>query len=150
MGVFLDTGFYLGLCHPKDQHAQESEKILKLLSMGEHGLLYSSNLIISEVTTLAAVCSNNNVNVLNHLGNLIWGKQKIATVLHFESYLESETWELFKKINTIDLKDSRPISFVDVSSIVLCQHHQIDKIVSFDPHFDRFLEKIKILRITDE
>ncbi len=149
LGVFLDTGFYLGLCHPKDQHAQESEKILKLLSEGEHGLLYSSNLIISEVTTLAAVRSNNNVNVLNHLGNLIWGKQKIATVLHFESYLESETWELFKKINTIDLKDSRPMSFVDVSSIVLCQQHQIDKIVSFDPHFDRFLEKIKILRITE-
>jgi len=149
MGVFLDTGFYLGLCHPKDLHAQESEKILKLLSTGEHGLLYSSNLIISEVTTLAAVRSNNNVNVLNHLGNLIWGKQKIATVLHFESYLESETWELFKKINTIDLKDSRPMSFVDVSSIILCQHHQIDKIISFDPHFDRFLEKIKILRISD-
>ena len=149
MGGFLDTGFYLGLCHPKDQHAQESEKMLKLLSMGEQGLLYSSNLIISEVTTLAAVRTSNNVKVLNHLGNLIWGKQKIATVLHFESYLESETWELFKKINTIDLKDSRPMSFVDVSSIVLCQHHQIDKIVSFDPHFDRFLEKIKILRITD-
>ena len=149
MGVFLDTGFYLGLCHPKDQHARESEKMLKLLSTGEHGLLYSSNLIISEVTTLAAVRSNNNINVLNHLGNLIWGKQKIATVLHFESYLEFETWELFKKINTIDLKDSRPMSFVDVSSIVLCQHHQIDKIVSFDPHFDRFLEKIKILRITE-
>ncbi len=149
MGVFLDTGFYLGLIHPKDQHAQESEKILKLLSRGEHGLLYSSNLIISEVATLAAVRSNNNINVLNHLGNLIWGKQKIATILHFESYLESETWELFTKINTIDLKDSRPMSFIDVSSIVLCQHHQIDEIVSFDPHFDRFLEKIKILRITD-
>ncbi len=148
MGVFLDTGFYLGLCHPKDQHAEESEKILKLLSEGEHGLLYSSNHIISEVTTLAAVRSNNNINVLNHLGNLIWGKQKIATILHFESYFESETWELFKKINTIDLKDSRPISFADVSSIILCQHHQIDKIVSFDPHFDRFLDKIKILRIT--
>ncbi|KKN52257.1 hypothetical protein LCGC14_0614200, partial [marine sediment metagenome] len=78
MGVFLDTGFYLGLIHPKDQHAQESEKILKLLSRGEHGLLYSSNLIISEVATLAAVRSNNDINVLNHLGNLIWGKQKIA------------------------------------------------------------------------
>lgn len=76
MGVFLDTGFYLGLCHPKDHHAQESEKMLKLLSMGEHGLLYSSNLIISEVTTLAAVRSNNNVNVLNHLGNLKLGKTK--------------------------------------------------------------------------
>ena len=34
MGVFLDTGFYLGLCHPKDKHAEESEKILKLLSGG--------------------------------------------------------------------------------------------------------------------
>ena len=149
MGVFLDTGFYLGLCHPKDQHADKSEKILKLLSEGEYGLLYSSNLIVTEVTTLAAVRSNNNINVLNHLENLIWGKQKIATILHFESYLESETWELFKKINAIDLKDSRPMSFVDIASIILCQHHQINNIVSFDPHFDRFLGKIKIFRIKE-
>lgn len=149
MGVFLDTGFYLGLCHPKDQRADKSEKILKLLSEGEYGLLYSSNLIVTEVTTLAAVRSNNNINVLNHLENLIWGKQKIATILHFESYLESETWELFKKINAIDLKDSRPMSFVDIASIILCQHHQINNIVSFDPHFDRFLGKIKIFRIKE-
>ena len=71
MGVFLDTGFYLGLCHPKDNYAKESERILKLLSKGEHGLLYSSNLIISEATTLTAVRTHNNINVLKHLEHLL-------------------------------------------------------------------------------
>jgi len=71
IGVFLDTGFYLGLCHPNDTYGKESERILKLLSKGEHGLLYSSNLIISEATTLIAVRTHNNINVLEHLEHLL-------------------------------------------------------------------------------
>jgi len=142
MGVFLDTGFYLGLCHPKDKYAKDSEKILKLLSKGEHGLLYSSNLIISEVTTLTALRTHSNINVLEHLERLLWGKERIASILHFDSTLEHETWALFKKINTTNLKISKTMSFVDISSIILCKNHHIDKIVSFDTLFDGFLDRI--------
>jgi len=142
MGIFLDTGFYLGLCHPKDKYAKESERILKLLSKGDHGLLYSSNLIIIEATTLTAVRTHNNINVLEHLEHLLWGKERIASILHFESTLEHETWTLFKKINTTNLKISKTMSFVDISSIILCKNHHIDQIVSFDAHFDRFLDRI--------
>ncbi|MHA1283078.1 MAG: type II toxin-antitoxin system VapC family toxin [Promethearchaeota archaeon] len=142
MGIFLDTGFYLGLCHPKDRHAKDSERILENLKDGTYGLLYSSNLIISEATTLAAVRTNSNPEVLNHLGDLFWGKNKIATILHFNADKESETWELFKKININKKKSEKIMSFVDVSSIILCKTHQIDKIVSFDSHFDGFLERI--------
>ena len=142
IGVFIDTGFYLGLCHPKDKYFTKSKRILNILTKGEYGLLYTSILIISEATTLAAVRSNNNIKILNHLSTLTWGKDKIASFLPFDTEFGLETWNLFKKINTIDLKNEKPMSFVDISSVILCKHHQIDKIVSFDSHFDRFLERI--------
>ena len=46
------------------------------------------------------------------------------------------------KININKKKSEKIMSFVDVSSIILCKTHQIDKIVSFDSHFDGFLERI--------
>lgn len=142
VGVFLDTGFYLGLCHPKDKYAELSEKILKELATGNYGVLYTSYFIINEVTTLAAIRSKNNINVFNHLEKLLWGSEKIATILPFDLNFERETWQLFKKINTTDLKEKKPMSYTDISSIVLCNHHQIEYIVSFDSHFDGFLQRM--------
>ena len=142
MGVFLDNGFYLGLCHPKDKYAELSEKILKQLATGNYGVLYTSYFIINEVTTLAAIRSKNNINVFNHLEKLLWGSEKIATILPFDLNFELETWQLFKKINTTDLKEKKPMSYTDISSIILCNHHQIEYIVSFDSHFDGFLQRI--------
>jgi predicted nucleic acid-binding protein len=142
LGVFLDSGFYLGLCHPKDKYAEQSEKILKELATGNYGVLYTSYFIINEVTTLAAIRSKNNIKVFNHLEKLLWGSEKIASILPFDLNNERETWELFKKINITDLKDKKPMSFTDISSIILCNHHQIEYIVSFDSHFDGFLQRV--------
>lgn len=142
MGVFLDTGFYLGLCHPKDKYAELSEKILKNLATGNYGVLYTSYFIINEVTTLAAIRSKNNIKVINHLEKLMWGSKKIANILPFDLNFEFETWELFKKVNTTNLKEKKPMSYTDISSIVLCNHHQIEYIVSFDSHFDGFLQRM--------
>lgn len=142
IGVFLDTGFYLGLCHPKDKYAELSEKILKNLATGNYGVLYTSYFIINEVTTLAAIRSKNNIKVFNHLEKLLWGSKKIANILPFDLNFEFETWELFKKVNTTNLKEKKSMSYTDISSIVLCNHHQIEYIVSFDSHFDGFLQRM--------
>lgn len=142
IAIFLDTGFYLGLCHPKDKYAKECEEIFKRLGKGQYGLLYTSSLIISEITTLIAVRTNSNPKVLNLLESFIWGKDRIATSLIITPEFEFEAWNLFQKVNTTDLKDKRPMSFVDITSVKLCKQHQIDNIVSFDSHFDQFLNRI--------
>ena len=142
IAIFLDTGFYLGLCHPKDKYAEQSERIFKQLSEGTHGLLYTSSLIISEATTLVAVRTNSHPKALNLLEEYLWGLNKIAIELYFNSMLESETWELFKKIHMNEKRNKDIMSFVDVSSIILCKQHQIEKIISFDSHFDGFLNRI--------
>ena len=55
MGIFLDTGFFLGIYHPKDSHHKASCNILKGLGTGQYGLIYSSLYIVSEVTTLLLI-----------------------------------------------------------------------------------------------
>ena len=80
--------------------------------------------------------------MLQHLGNLLWGPGKIAVILPFTEMLETETWDLFIKINCEDPKQGRTLSFTDISSLILSKHHRIDKIASFDPHFDAFLERV--------
>jgi len=39
MGIFLDTGFFAGLCHPNDEFHQNSVNILNEMSMGKYGLI---------------------------------------------------------------------------------------------------------------
>ncbi|MGV9173152.1 MAG: type II toxin-antitoxin system VapC family toxin [Promethearchaeia archaeon] len=142
MAVFLDTGFLIGICHPKDKYADQCKNIFKRLSKGAYGLLYSSSLIVSEASTLLAVRTNNNEMIFGLFEKYLWGEEKILTILPYKQEFETETWALFKKVNTTDLKYEKPMSFVDISSVVLCQHHQINNIVSFDPHFDKFLNRI--------
>jgi predicted nucleic acid-binding protein len=34
------------------------------------------------------------------------------------------------------------MSFIDISHVILAQRHQVEKIASFDDHFDRFLTRL--------
>lgn len=142
MAIFLDTGFYLGLVHPKDKNAQRAGEILNELSQGVHGLLYTSNLIIAEATTLTAARTLANPMVLKGLERMIWGEDRLAENLQVTPEIETKAWILFQKVN-VNIKTKRDImSFVDITSVILSQVHQIDFIASFDSHFDTFLTRI--------
>ena len=142
MGIFLDTNFFLGLLHPKDPNADRSNEILLELKTGKYGLLYTSNLIIGEVATLAFLRTKGNYDILDDLHELIWGDNKIASRLEVTEPLEYETWDLFLKINK-DLKGKKGfMSFVDLSIVVLAKHKKIDFLVSFDEHFDGLINRI--------
>ena len=142
MAIFLDTGFYLGLVHPKDKNAQRAGEILNELSQGVHGLLYTSNLIIAEATTLTAARTLANPMVLKGLERMIWGVDRLAENLQVTPEIETKAWTLFQKVN-VNIKTKRDImSFVDITSVILAQVHQVDLIASFDSHFDTFLTRI--------
>ena len=142
MGVFLDTNFFLGLVHPKDPHSDRSDEILLDLKSGKYGLLYTSNLIIAEATSLAFIRTKGNKEVLSDLYELLWGENRIASRIELDSTLEIVTWNLLNKVNT-GLKGKKGfLSFVDVSIIVLAQNKNIDFLVSFDEHFDGFIKRI--------
>jgi predicted nucleic acid-binding protein len=142
LAIFLDTGFYLGLIHPKDDNAMRAGEILNELSQGIHGLLYTSNLIIAETTTLTASRTLANPHVLKGLERMIWGENRLAEVLIVTPEIETKAWTLFQKVNMKIKTKKKLMSFVDVTSVILAQLHQIDMIVSFDSHFDQFLTRM--------
>ncbi len=142
MGVFLDTGFFMGLYHPKDSHHKESVNIFKNLGTGKYGLIYTSPYIISEVATLILIRTNNNHNLLNDFYSDLYGVTKYVSILPWTMDIEQKIWISFKKINSSAQSKKEIMSFTDVSNIIYCQEYQIDKIISSDTHFDGFLTRI--------
>ena len=142
MGVFLDTNFYLSLVHPKDSNAKRGGELLSELSTGIHGLLYTSNLVIAEAATLIVTRTKGNSVILQDLEDLYWGESKLAEILTVTMDIGRETWELFKHVNANIRSKGKLMSFVDISHVILAKQHQIEKIVSFDDHFDRFLTRL--------
>ena len=142
MGVLLDSSFYLGLAHDNDPHSDRSNEILLELKTGNYVLLYTSNLIISEVITLAFVRSKGNQKVMDNVYNLIWGENRLATRMDVSLVLENETWILFDKLNKDHKNKKGFLSFVDVSILVLAKTKKIDYLVSFDEHFDGYITRI--------
>jgi len=142
MGVFLDTGFFLGIYHPKDSHHKESSNILKNLGTGQYGLIYSSPYIVSEGATLLLIRTKFNQNILNDFYSDLYGTTKFVSILPWSIEIEQKTWELFKKVNKSIRTKKEFMTFTDISSIIYCREYQIDKIVSYDTLFDRFLTRI--------
>ena len=95
-----------------------------------------------ESATLVVARTLGNPTILADLESILLGEDKIAEFITIAPEIETETWNLFKKIN-VNVKDRKKImSFVDISSIVICQQNQLDYIISFDEHFDSFLTRI--------
>lgn len=143
MGIFLDTGFFLGLCHPKDEHHQNSVQLLRILSSGQYGLIYTSPYVISEAATLLLVRTQNNQPLLTRFYQLLYGPKPLCRILSLTPDLDRQTWNLFLKFNKDAKKKEDYCSYVDASNIVLCKNYNVDNIVSFNGHFDSLLTRIQ-------
>ncbi|MHA1380449.1 MAG: type II toxin-antitoxin system VapC family toxin [Candidatus Helarchaeota archaeon] len=144
MGIFLDTGFYLGLIHPKDVNHERSKQLLDELKTGKFGQIYTSNLIMTESVTLVAIRTKKHPKAMKRIKELFIDDFQIAILLRSDLEIEKKTWEIFLKINkeTNTVEKSKTISFTDCSNISLCRHYNIDNIISFDSHFDGWLTRI--------
>jgi predicted nucleic acid-binding protein len=142
MGIFLDTGFFMGICHPKDPYHENSKRLLREMSHGAHGLIYTSPYIIAEASTLLLIRTYNHPRRLEKFETLLFGPKKFIRILAWSPVLDVEVFKLFRELNAKAKSDKQYLSFIDVSNIYLCRHHQIEKILSYDAHFDVFLTRI--------
>ncbi len=140
MAIFLDTGFFLGLVDPNDEFYDRSADLLKLLKSGKYGQIFTSTYVIAETCTLVSIRTKNNPIALKEINDLLKGDKQIASVLRPNDQLESDTMNLFIKINERSKK--RPVSFVDCSNIVFCKNRGIDNILTYDKHFDGWLTRL--------
>ncbi|MHA1428639.1 MAG: type II toxin-antitoxin system VapC family toxin [Candidatus Helarchaeota archaeon] len=142
MGIFLDTGFFLGLCHPKDPFHENSKRLLREMSQGTHGLIYSSPYIIAEASTLLLIRTHNHKVRLQKFKTLVFGSKRFFRLLPWSSTLDAAVFELFQELNKNAKSKKDYFSFIDASTIFLCRHYQIEKILSYDSHLDRVLTRI--------
>jgi predicted nucleic acid-binding protein len=140
VAILLDTGFYLGLTHPKDEYHTQSINLLKVLKTGKYGQVFTSNFIMAESATIVALRTNNNLQAIQTIREFFFGTGQIAIILRLNEDIEREIWALFQKINTPKAK--KAVSFVDCSNIILCHYYSLEHILSYDPHFDGFLSRI--------
>ena len=142
MAIFLDSGFFTGLCHPGDEFSAASKRILLEMSEGKFRLIYTSPLVVSETATLLLVRTNNNQTLLKKFYYYLFGPKKFVRMLPWSPQIEELTWDLFLDINSKVKARKNWLSFVDVSNIAYCRHNQIQHIASYDKHFDSFLIRI--------
>ena len=71
MGIFLDSGFFLGFCHPKDKYHERSLSIFRKMSTGQFGLIFISNAIIIEASTLLSVRTIHNTKLIDEFYYLL-------------------------------------------------------------------------------
>ena len=142
MGIFLDSGFFIGLSHPDDPNHGNSLRILRKISTGEYGLIYTSSFVIAESTLVLLIRTNINTAIVEKLRKNLYGPQKFVEILPWNPFLERKCWDLFLNHNRKAKNKKEILSFVDASSIILCQDLLIREIVAYDCDFDPYLQRI--------
>jgi predicted nucleic acid-binding protein len=142
MAIFLDSGFFMGLCHPADENHQASVNIFRRMSNEEYGMIYTSPYVIAETATLMMIRTRNNQEKITKFFGYVYGENSFMDVLPWSADLDLKTFTLFQKVNSPNLEKKEWRSFVDVSNIAFCQEFDIDMIAAFDGHFDLFLTLI--------
>ncbi len=142
MAIFLDSGFYLGLIHGEDKHHGRAREWLQRLKSGFFGQMYTSNFVMAETATIVASRTKGNPLALEKTRQLFAGALQIATIIRANEQDEENAWNLFLKISKSKdiLTIGGIVSFVDCTSIVLCQSRDIEFIATFDGHFKPWLK----------
>ena len=142
MGVFLDSGFFLGLLHRKDTNYDSCKQNFKIISSGEFGLIFTSAYVISETVTVILLRTHNNPITLNAFRELIYGKKKFIRIFESNQHINTLSWEIFMNHNRKAKNKRNYLSFVDASNIAICREIGISNILAVDGDFDGYLNRL--------
>ncbi|MEX2684875.1 MAG: type II toxin-antitoxin system VapC family toxin [Candidatus Sigynarchaeota archaeon] len=142
LGIFLDTSFFLGLCHPLDPNHKTSVRMFRAMAGGNYGLIFTSTFVIAETATLILIRTSNNNRIIDKFHEMFSGSTRVVRLLDVNVAILEDIWTLFQNHNKKAKTKKQYLSFVDASNVVLCRHNEIDKIASFDGDFDTYLQRI--------
>jgi predicted nucleic acid-binding protein len=140
MPILLDTGFFIALIDPTDNHSLRADEILIEIKDGQHGQPFTSAYVMAESAVLVAVRTRNNYDALKNIKSLFIGEESIAAILDANEFLREKAWDLFLKLNQ-DNKN-QPVSYVNSLNIIIAQHNHIGSIAAFDGHYEGWLHLI--------
>jgi len=102
---------------------------------GKLGVIYTSEYIFNEAVTVALIRTKN-IKIAIDIGNYILSSPRIK-LLFIDNETFKKAWKIFQKY-----KEKR-LSFTDCTTIALIEKHKIDKLMSFDQHFNEIVQRIQ-------
>lgn len=150
LGVFLDSGIFIGAFYKRDQQHESAKKLLYIAYNGEFGRCYTSSFILDEfVSYLTGRARNSSRKMQNQdYKNIQLGEYSIQQseirLLHVSEETISTAKVYFGRFWDIGL------DLTDWTTAVLMREKKIENILSFDSGFDRLksiAEFTKIRRI---
>jgi predicted nucleic acid-binding protein len=126
--IFVDTGAWIAVSNPKDQHHREAVAIYNELRHQEIQLL-TTDYVIDETVTRLRYDENHRMAVLflRYIEHLEGATDVILVEIDKDLFLKAKT--LFRQY------DSARLSFTDCTSFVVCKENNIAEAFAFDQHF---------------
>lgn len=123
--IFIDTGPFIAKYFVHDQFHKKSLSIWGKLEKSEEALI-TSNFVLDEVFTLLARKSY--YEFASEKANIIYNSNVIE-ILRPTHDVELAALRYFKKFS------DQQVSFTDCISFQLMKDHRLDKVFTFDKHF---------------
>lgn len=139
MSVFVDTGvFYAHHDVDANRHDVATNALTAVLGSAEYGHVMSSDYIYDESVTLTHRRTGRMADAIE-LGQRIRGVDPYPAgidLVHTTRSRFDEAVERFEEYT------DHGLSFTDVTTIVLAEHHDIDAVLSFDDDFDGLVDRL--------
>jgi len=134
MAVFIDTSIFVAVRNKRDRKHQRARDLMRRALMAEFGVIHTSDYVIDEAVTTALARTRNHQIAVN-TGRYILDSERIEKLAISREDFKL-AWSKFEAI-----KD-RFLSFTDCISLALMERRGIERIMSFDSHFDGLAERL--------
>lgn len=126
--IFVDTGAWIAISNPRDQHHREAMAIYNDLRHREIQLL-TTDYIIDETVTRLRYDESHHMAVLflRYIEHLESATDLILVTIDNDLFLKAKA--LFRQY------DSARLSFTDCTSFIVCRENSIAEAFAFDRHF---------------
>jgi len=134
MAVFIDTSIFVAARNKRDRNHQRARELMKRALTAEFGVIHTSDYVIDEAVTTALARTHNHQIAVN-AGRYILDSERIEKLA-----ISGEDFKLaWSKFQTIE---DRFLSFTDCTSLALMERRGIERIMSFDSHFDGLAQRL--------
>ena len=126
--IFVDTGAWIAISNPKDQHYREAVTIYNRRQQQTIHFL-TTDYVIDETVTRLRYDTNHSIAVmfLERIELLV--ETNVLTLIEIDNRIFREAIALFRQY------DSTRLSFTDCTSFVVCRENEILEAFAFDQHF---------------
>ena len=126
--IFVDTGAWIAISNPRDQHHHEAVTIYHRTQQQETDFL-TTDYVIDETVTRLRYDTNHSIAVmfLNRIELLV--ETGVLTFVEVDKDVFEKAKALFRQY------DSARLSFTDCTSFVVCGENNISEAFAFDQHF---------------